>query len=619
MHNPSATGVIDPVCGMTVDPATAKHKAEHQGQSYYFCSAGCRTKFVATPAKYLDKIEEPVIAGAIYTCPMHPEIRQEGPGSCPICGMALEPLTVTAESGPNHELIDMTRRFWIGLALALPVFILEMGGHLTGLTMLLGQQLSNWLQFALATPVVLWAGWPFFVRGWQSLLSRNLNMFTLIALGTGVAWSYSVIATFAPQIFPDAFRDMHGAVSVYFEAAAVITVLVLLGQVLELRAREKTSGAIKALLGLAPKTAVRVRADGSDETASVDDIQVGDLLRVRPGEKIPVDGELVEGRCNVDESMVTGESMPVTKTPGSKVSAGTLNQSGSFVMRAQKVGAETLLSQIVHMVAAAQRSRAPIQRMADQVSAWFVPAVVLVAALTFVVWLVWGPEPSFSYALVTSVAVLIIACPCALGLATPMSIMVGVGRGAQQGVLIRDAQALERVEKVDTLIVDKTGTLTEGRPRVVHVEAASGFTADQIVQKLASVERASEHPLAVAVLAEAQHRALALSNVQDFDSPVGRGVVGTVDQQRIVSGNARFMDENGIPTQAVEGAAQAQRQRAATVIFVGIAGQLAGFVAIADPVKSTTPEALAALKALGIRIVMLTGDGTILPSSWITA
>ncbi|WP_244386864.1 copper-transporting P-type ATPase [Delftia lacustris] len=544
-----------------------------------------------------------------YTCPMHPQVRQMGPGNCPICGMALEPVIAQDGQARSPELQDFERRLWIAAVLTLPVFVMEMGGHLFNIHSFLAPQLSNWLQMALATPVVLWAGLPFFERAWVSLKNRSPNMFTLVALGTGAAWLYSMVATLRPSWFPEALRGHDGSVPVYFEASAVITVLVLLGQVLELRAREKTSGAIKALLGLAPKTAVRVRADGSDETASVDDIQVGDLLRVRPGEKIPVDGELVEGRCNVDESMVTGESMPVTKTPGSKVSAGTLNQSGSFVMRAQKVGAETLLSQIVHMVAAAQRSRAPIQRMADQVSAWFVPAVVLVAALTFVVWLVWGPEPSFSYALVTSVAVLIIACPCALGLATPMSIMVGVGRGAQQGVLIRDAQALERVEKVDTLIVDKTGTLTEGRPRVVHVEAASGFTADQIVQKLASVERASEHPLAVAVLAEAQHRALALSNVQDFDSPVGRGVVGTVDQQRIVSGNARFMDENGIPTQAVEGAAQAQRQRAATVIFVGIAGQLAGFVAIADPVKSTTPEALAALKALGIRIVMLTGDG----------
>ena len=504
MHNPSATGVIDPVCGMTVDPATAKHKAEHQGQTYYFCSAGCRTKFVATPAKYLEKVEAPVIAGAIYTCPMHPEIRQEGPGSCPICGMALEPLTVTAESGPNHELIDMTRRFWIGLALALPVFILEMGGHLTGLTMLLGQQLSNWLQFALATPVVLWAGWPFFVRGWQSLLTRNLNMFTLIALGTGVAWSYSVIATFAPQIFPDAFRDMHGAVSVYFEAAAVITVLVLLGQVLELRARDRTSGAIKALLGLAPKTARRIGADGKDEDVSLEHIAVGDLLRVRPGEKVPVDGEITEGRSALDESMVTGESMPVTKEAGGKVIGGTLNASGALVMRAEKIGSETMLARIVQMVANAQRSRAPIQRLADQVSGWFVPTVIFVAAVAFAAWAMWGPEPRYAYGLVAAVAVLIIACPCALGLATPMSIMVGVGRGAQAGVLIRDAEALERMEKVDTIVVDKTGTLTEGKPSVTAIATVKGGDETELLRLAASVEKLSEHPLAAAIVAAAQ-------------------------------------------------------------------------------------------------------------------
>ena len=460
---------IDPVCGMTVDPGTAKHKAEHKGHTYYFCSAGCRTKFVATPEKYLDKVEEPVVAGAIYTCPMHPEIRQVGPGSCPICGMALEPVTVTAESGPNPELADMTRRFWIGLALAVPVLILEMGGHLTGLTMLLGQQLSNWLQFVLATPVVLWAGWPFFVRGWQSLVTRNLNMFTLIALGTGVAWIYSVIATFVPQIFPEAFRQMDGAVAVYFEAAAVITVLVLLGQVLELRARDRTSGAIKALLGLAPKTARRVNADGRDEDVSLEHIAVGDLLRVRPGEKVPVDGEITEGRSALDESMVTGESMPVTKEAGGKVIGGTLNASGSLVMRAEKIGSETMLARIVEMVANAQRSRAPIQRLADQVSGWFVPAVIIVAALAFAAWALWGPEPRLAYGLVAAVAVLIIACPCALGLATPMSIMVGVGRGAQAGVLIRDAEALERMEKIDTIVVDKTGTLTEGKPSVTAI------------------------------------------------------------------------------------------------------------------------------------------------------
>ena len=486
---------------------------------------------MATPAKYLDKVEAPVIAGAIYTCPMHPEIRQEGPGSCPICGMALEPLTVTAESGPNHELIDMTRRFWIGLALALPVFILEMGGHLTGLTMLLGQQLSNWLQFALATPVVLWAGWPFFVRGWQSLLTRNLNMFTLIALGTGVAWSYSVVATFAPQIFPHAFREAHGAVSVYFEAAAVITVLVLLGQVLELRARDRTSGAIKALLGLAPKTARRIGADGKDEDVSLEHIAVGDLLRVRPGEKVPVDGEITEGRSALDESMVTGESMPVTKEAGGKVIGGTINASGALVMRAEKIGSETMLARIVQMVANAQRSRAPIQRLADQVSGWFVPTVIFVAAVAFAAWAMWGPEPRYAYGLVAAVAVLIIACPCALGLATPMSIMVGVGRGAQAGVLIRDAEALERMEKVDTIVVDKTGTLTEGKPSVTAIATVKGGDETDLLRLAASVEKLSEHPLAAAIVAAAQARGIELAKVMGFDSPSGKGAIGMVERQ----------------------------------------------------------------------------------------
>jgi Cu+-exporting ATPase len=593
---------------MTVDPATAKHKAEHQGQSYYFCSAGCRTKFVATPAKYLDKIEEPVIAGAIYTCPMHPEIRQEGPGSCPICGMALEPLTVTAESGPNHELIDMTRRFWIGLALALPVFILEMGGHLTGLTMLLGQQLSNWLQFALATPVVLWAGWPFFVRGWQSLLSRNLNMFTLIALGTGVAWSYSVIATFAPQIFPDAFRDMHGAVSVYFEAAAVITVLVLLGQVLELRARDRTSGAIKALLGLAPKTARRIGADGKDEDVSLEHIAVGDLLRVRPGEKVPVDGEITEGRSALDESMVTGESMPVTKEAGGKVIGGTLNASGALVMRAEKIGSETMLARIVQMVANAQRSRAPIQRLADQVSGWFVPTVIFVAAVAFAAWAMWGPEPRYAYGLVAAVAVLIIACPCALGLATPMSIMVGVGRGAQAGVLIRDAEALERMEKVDTIVVDKTGTLTEGKPSVTAIATVTGGDETELLRLAASVEKLSEHPLAAAIVAAAQAKGIELAKVMGFDSPSGKGAIGMVERKRIAIGNGKFLGELNIATEPLAGEAEAMRRDGATAVFVAVNGKLAGAIGIADAVKASTPQALAALREAGLRIVMLTGD-----------
>ncbi|WP_150620656.1 copper-transporting P-type ATPase [Pandoraea horticolens] len=544
-----------------------------------------------------------------YTCPMHPQVRQMGPGNCPICGMALEPVLATAVTGESPELRDMTRRFWIGTALTLPVFALEMGGHLFNIHHFIAQQTSNWVQLLLGTPVVLWAGWPFFTRAVASVRNRSLNMFTLIALGTGAAWLYSIVGTLAPGLFPAALRSEDGAVAVYFEAAAVITALVLLGQVLELRAREKTSDAIRALLGLAPKTAVKVNADGSDATVEVEAIRVGNLLRVRPGEKVPVDGELTEGKTNLDESMVTGEPIPVAKTVGAKVTAGTLNQTGSFIMRAEKVGADTLLSQIVHMVAAAQRSRAPIQRMADQVAGWFVPVVILVALLTFAVWLVWGPSPAFSYALITAVAVLIIACPCALGLATPMSIMVGVGKGAQHGVLIRDAEALEKMEKVDTLVVDKTGTLTEGRPKVVHVEPAGGFVADDVLQNLASVERASEHPLAMAIVMDAQARKLPLLPVTDFDSPVGKGVIGTVDGREVVSGSAKFLSEQGIETSSLAASAEAQRQRAATVIFVGVSGQLAGFVAIADPIKATTPQALKALQSAGVRVVMLTGDG----------
>ena len=611
-HQHAHTGnAIDPVCGMTVDTKTAKHKADHKGHAFYFCSAGCKTKFQANPTKYLDadtKSAEPVAAGVIYTCPMHPQIRQVGPGSCPICGMALEPLTVTAESGPSHELGDMTRRFWIGLVLAVPVIVLEMGGHLTGLTMLLGQQLSNWLQFVLATPVVLWAGWPFFDRGWQSLLTRNLNMFTLIALGTGVAWVYSVIATFAPQIFPTAFRQMDGAVAVYFEAAAVITVLVLLGQVLELRARERTSGAIKALLGLVPKTARRVNAKGNDEEIALDLIVAGDLLRVRPGEKVPVDGEITEGRSALDESMVTGESMPVTKEVGAKVIGGTLNASGGFVMRAEKIGSETMLARIVQMVADAQRSRAPIQRLADQVSGWFVPAVIAVAIVAFAAWSMWGPEPRFAFGLVAAVAVLIIACPCALGLATPMSIMVGVGRGAQAGVLIRDAEALERMEKIDTIIVDKTGTLTEGKPSVTSIATVKGQDENELLALAAAVEKASEHPLAAAIVKAAQNRKLEIPKVMGFDSPSGKGAIGMVNRKRIVIGNAKFLRELKIATDALSDKADAMRRDGATAVFVAVNGKLAGAIGIADAVKASTPQALAALREAGIRIVMLTGD-----------
>ncbi len=607
-------GAIDPVCGMTIDPKIAKHRADYKGQAYYFCSAGCRTKFMANPTQYLDastNAAAPVAAGTIYTCPMHPEIRQVGPGSCPICGMALEPLTVTAESGPNHELIDMTRRFWIGLVLAVPVVVLEMGGHITGLTMMLGQQLSNWLQLLLATPVVVWAGWPFFVRGWQSLLTRSLNMFTLIALGTGVAWVYSVIATFAPQIFPAAFRQMDGSVAVYFEAAAVITVLVLLGQVLELGARDRTSGAIKALLALAPKSARRIGADGNDEDVALEHIAVGDLLRVRPGEKVPVDGEITEGRSSLDESMVTGESMPVTKEAGGKVIGGTLNASGGFVMRAEKIGSETMLARIVQMVADAQRSRAPIQRLADQVSGWFVPAVIVVAVLAFAAWSLWGPEPRFAFGLVAAVAVLIIACPCALGLATPMSIMVGVGRGAQAGVLIRDAEALERMEKIDTLIVDKTGTLTEGRPSVTAIATVRGQDENELLALAATVEKSSEHPLATAIVAAAEKRGVAIAKVMGFDSPSGKGAIGMVNRKRLVIGNAKFLGELRISTDVLADKADAMRRDGATAVFVAINGKIAGVIGIADAVKPSTPQALAALRDAGMRIVMLTGDNKI--------
>ena len=606
-----AAAATDPVCGMTVDPATAAHKTDHEGRTHYFCSAGCKAKFQATPAVYLGagaKAAQPVAAGVIYTCPMHPEIRQQGPGSCPICGMALEPLAVAADQKPNPELIDMTRRFWIGLALAVPVAALEMGGHLTGLTMILGQQFSNWVQLVLATPVVLWAGWPFFVRGWQSLLTRNLNMFTLIAMGTGVAWVYSVVATFAPDIFPTAFRQMDGSVAVYFEAAAVITVLVLLGQVLELRAREQTSGAIKALLGLAPKTARRIGAGGNDEEVALDLIGVGDLLRVRPGEKVPVDGEIIEGHSSLDESLVTGESMPVSKDVGAKVIGGTINASGGFVMRAERIGSETMLARIVQMVANAQRSRAPIQRLADQVSGWFVPLVIAVALMAFVAWAVWGPEPRYAFGLVAAVAVLIIACPCALGLATPMSIMVGVGRGAQAGVLIRDAEALERMEKIDTIVVDKTGTLTEGKPSVTAIATVDGQDEDELLRLAASVEQASEHPLAAAIVKAAKERKLELAQVGGFDSPSGKGATGLVGRKRIVIGNAKFMGDLKIAIDALAGRADAMRRDGSTAIFVGVNGKLAGAISIADAVKPSTPQALAALREAGVRIVMLTGD-----------
>ncbi|VIO68717.1 heavy metal translocating P-type ATPase [Bradyrhizobium ivorense] len=623
-----AAFAIDPVCGMKVNPATAKHRLTYKGEEYLFCSGRCRERFEAEPEKFLKprEAEPPAPAGTIYTCPMHPEVRQVGPGSCPICGMALEPEQVSLDDGPDPELIDMTRRFWISLALTLPVFVLEMGSHL-GLMHLVPQTWSNWISLVLATPVVLWAGAPFFVRGWQSLgldpekwlsgfrtrssptekRTRNLNMFTLIAMGTGVAYVYSVVATLAPDLFPPTFRDMHGAVAVYFEAAAVITVLVLLGQVLELRARAQTSGAIRALLGLAPKTARRITEHG-DEDIAIDAIKVGDRLRVRPGEKVPVDGIVIEGSTVIDESMVTGESMPVGKAEGDSVIGGTVNQSGGLVMRAEKIGRDTMLARIVDMVAKAQRSRAPIQRLADRVAGWFVPAVIAAAVAAFAAWAMFGPEPRLTFALVAAVTVLIIACPCALGLATPMSIMVGVGRGAHSGILIRDAQALERMEAIDTLVIDKTGTLTEGKPKVVRIIPAEGVDEDGLLRLAASVEQGSEHPLAQAILAAAKQRTLAVAAVSDFASPSGKGATGTVDGKQVALGNAVLMGELKIATSALDEAAEAARRDGATAIYVAADGRIAGVIAIADPVKPSAASALQALRAEGLRVVMLTGD-----------
>ena len=599
--------VTDPVCGMKVDPGKSPHHYAYNDHDYHFCGAGCRTKFAADPEKYLSKSTAPaapLLAGTIYTCPMHPQIRQAGPGSCPICGMALEPEDGSADDGA--ELADMTRRFWISLVLTVPVFIIEMGGHF-GLFHL-ASAVATPAQFILATPVVLWGGWPFFVRGAQSLRTGHLNMFTLIAMGTGVAYAYSVIAALAPGLFPPAFHDMHGGIALYFEAAAVITVLVLLGQVLELRARASTSQAIAALMGLAPTRARRIRNDGSDDDVPLDDVHVGDSLRVRPGEKVPVDGIVVEGKSVVDESMITGEAMPVTKEPGGKVVGGTLNGSGAFVMRAEKIGRDTVLARIVDMVATAQRSRAPIARLADQVAGWFVPLVIAVAVLAFATWAIFGPEPRFAYALVAAVTVLIIACPCALGLATPMSIMVGVGRAAHFGILIKNAEVLERMEKVDTLVVDKTGTLTEGKPQVTGIVAAPGFDENMLMRLAASVERASEHPLAAAIVAAAAARNIAPAPASGFEAPSGKGALGMVEGASVALGTTKFLAERSIDVASLNGEAERLRADGATVVFAGVDGKLAGLIAIADPIKPTTPAALAALKADKISIVMLTGD-----------
>jgi Cu+-exporting ATPase len=609
--------VRDPVCGMSVDPRTATHRAEHKGTTAFFCSEGCKAKFLVHPDQYSVPTPAPPTvapppssaAGTTYTCPMHPQIRRSEPGSCPICGMALEPLLATGEGGASPELQDMTHRFWIGAALTAPVLVLEMLAHVagTGLHHYVSARASMWIQLLLGTPVVLWAGWPLLVRGAMSVRQRSLNMFSLIGLGVGAAYLYSLVASLAPGLFPAALRGEGGIISVYYEAAAVITVLVLLGQVLELRARERTGGAIRALLKLAPKTAWRV-GEGADEEIPLDQIRLGDRLRVRPGDAVPVDGSVLEGRSAVDESMVTGESMPAEKHLGAKVIGGTINGAGSLLIRAEKIGADTLLSRIVHMVAEAQRSRAPIQRLADTVSAWFVPGVIAISMAAFIAWMIWGPPPAFAYALVAAVSVLIIACPCALGLATPMSIMVGIGKGATAGVLIKNAEALERFEKVDTLVVDKTGTLTEGKPRVVAVGTTAGFDESAVLTLGASLERSSEHPLAAAIVTSARERGVILADVKDFRSITGKGITGAVGGRQVAVGNQKLLTELGVAAGDLEGRAEGLRRDGATVMYVAVDGQQAGVIAVADPIKSTTPAALEALRHEGIRIIMLTGD-----------
>jgi Cu+-exporting ATPase len=602
----------DPVCGMTVNRATARHMAKHEGQRFYFCSARCQERFEAEPAVYLAgrPAPEPMPAGTQYTCPMHPEIVQEGPGDCPICGMALEPMGIPpADAGPNPELVDFSRRIAVGAVLTVGILAVAMG-PMTGLPLpdLLHGSSGRWVELALATPVVLWCGWPFFRRGWASVVNRSPNMWTLIAIGTGAAYLFSGVATIAPGLFPDAFRGPDGTVGVYFEAAAVIIVLVLLGQILELRARERTSGAIRALLDLAPKTARRVHDDGREEDVALDQVQRGDLLRVRPGEKVPVDGTVEDGRSSVDESMLTGEAVPVEKVAGETVTGGTLNGSGSFVMRAGAVGADTLLARIVDMVAQAQRSRAPIQKLADVVAGWFVPAVVAIAVIAFVTWAIVGPEPSLAYALIAFVAVLIIACPCALGLATPISIMVATGRGAQAGVLVKNAEALERFAKVDTLVVDKTGTLTVGKPVLTDVVAAAGFAEDEVLAAAASLERGSEHPLAAAIVAGAETRGVTLSKADDFDAVTGKGVTGTIAGRQVALGNARLLETLGLTDGALADKAESLQSEGRTVMFLAIDGGLAGLVAVADPIKETTAEALRLLHDEGFRVIMATGD-----------
>jgi Cu+-exporting ATPase len=602
-------GTLDPVCGMNVDAEKTDHHAKHDDHKYYFCSARCRAKFLADPARYLSDAPratlEPSPHGT-WTCPMHPQIRRDGPGACPICGMALEPLEPTLEESTNPELVDMTRRFWVGAALSAPLFVLAMGSEIFGWKSV-AMKLLPWVELALASPVVLWCGWPFFTRFWASLVSRNLNMFTLIGLGVGVAYAYSVVALLFPQAFPPALRTMGGYSPVYFEAAAVITTLVLLGQMLELRARSATGKAIRALLGLAPKTARRM-LDGAEQDVPLEQVMVGDILRVRPGEKVPVDGIVTDGRSSVDEAMISGEPIPVEKLVGAKLIGATVNGTGSLLMRAERVGYDTILSQIVRMVADAQRSRAPIQKLADTVSGWFVPAVLLIAVVTFAVWALVGPEPRISHALVNAIAVLIVACPCALGLATPMSIMVGTGRGATSGVLVKNAEALELMERINTLVIDKTGTLTLGKPQLIEVVATDGFAEDEVLGLAAALEKGSEHPLAAAILAGAETKGIAVANTADFASRTGKGVSGTVGGRAVVLGNAALLADRGIATAPFDSRADGYRLDGQGVMFVAADGKLAGLLVVADPIKDSAAEAIRALRDSGVRVIMMTGD-----------
>ncbi|HAI11062.1 MAG TPA: hypothetical protein DCM28_05115, partial [Phycisphaerales bacterium] len=629
-HNQTSITVTDPVCNMTVDPDQAAEHLEHDGQTYHFCSHGCAQKFQADPQAYItdgdgedeschhhhhehkheEHAPQATSANAIYTCPMHPEVEQVGPGQCPKCGMALEPKSVSPSdtNEENGELTDMTRRFWGSLVFTVPVLLLAMG-PMVGLPIdkWLGHTVARWSELVLSLPVVLWAGWPFFVRGWRSVITRNLNMFTLISLGVLAAFGYSLVATLAPQVFPPSFHHEPGQVSVYFEAATVIITLILLGQVLELRARRQTSGAIRALLDLAAKTARRINDDGNEEEIPLENVQIGDKLRVKPGEKIPVDGELIDGKSTVDESMITGEPVPVSKEPGDSLTGATVNQTGSFIMQAKRVGDETLLAQIVQMVAQAQRSRAPIQRVADIAAGYFVPAVLLVSIITFAVWALWGPQPAMAYAIVNAVAVLIIACPCALGLATPMSIMVGVGRGAQAGVLIKNAQALEVMEKIDTLVVDKTGTLTEGKPKLVAIETHQDWQAQSLLRLAASLERQSEHPLAQAIVQSAKDREIELLDPQDFESITGKGVTGKVDEKAVALGNRALMDQLAVDIDELVQRADDLRSEGQTVMYFAVDGKPAGLLGVADPIKESTQQAVKHLHESGIDIVMLTG------------